>query len=570
MRVLAVVLLAFGLAGGGFAQGIPNLVQAEFYPPRVRLGVGETVPVELRISIAPGWHINSVQPNVPFLIPTELQLVAPPGVVVEVTWPPPERVSLPLSQEPLELYRGDLEVKLVLVGEEGLTAGTVSAVLRYQACDDEVCVPPAELQLALPVEVGATGPGGALPVTGTAPSGQLGRGLLWGIVFAFLLGLGLNLTPCVYPMVPVTVAYFAGGVGRRLLPTLGLAFTYLLGIAITYSLLGVIASLGGGMLGEALRHPGVPIALAILMVLLSLSFFGVYTLRAPAGLLRRLPRGKGGPLSAFLMGAVVGVVAAPCVGPATVALLSYVASRADPFQGFLLFFSLAMGLGLPYVGLALASGKLARLPRSGPWTAWVERLLGLGLLGMALYLVAPLLPDPGLQVGIAILSLTGGIYLFWLGKGIRGRAFQLARAVVLLAGVALAAMSLAPRPEGGLAWAPYQPALLSQTEARGQAVLLYFSADWCLPCRKLTATTFRDREVLARLEALGIAPIKADLTWRGGEVEELRERFSVSGVPTLVFLRGGREVGRLVGYISPQEFLETLSELFPAAGDLSP
>lgn len=570
MRTLGVVLLAFGLAGGGVAQGIPNLVQAEFSPPQVQLGVGETVQVALRISIAPSWHINSVQPNVPFLIPTELRLDAPSGMAVEVTWPPPERVLLPLSQEPLELYRGDLEVKLVLFGEEGLVAGAVSAVLRYQACDDEVCAPPAELQLSLPVEVRTAGSGRALPVTGTTPPGQLGRGLLWGIVFAFLLGLGLNLTPCVYPMVPVTVAYFAGGVGRRLLPTLGLALTYLFGIATTYSMLGVIASLGGGMLGEALRHPGVPIALATLMVLLSLSFFGVYTLRAPAGLLRRLPRGKGGPLTAFLMGAIVGVVAAPCVGPATVALLSYVASRADPFQGFLLFFSLAMGLGLPYVALALASEKLARLPRSGPWTAWVERLLGLGLMGVALYLVAPLLPDPGLRVGTSILSLTGGIYLFWLGKGLGGRVFQLARVVVLLAGIGMATISLAPRPEGGLAWAPYQPAHLAQTEAEDQPALLYFSADWCLPCRKLTATTFQDREVLARLEALGIVSIKADLTWRGGEVEDLRERFSVSGVPTLVFLRGGREVGRLVGYVSPPEFLEALSEFFPAPGDLSP
>ncbi len=566
--MLGAVLLALGVAGGGFAQEIPSLVQAEFSPPRVQLGVGETVQVSLLISIAPGWHINSVQPDVPFLIPTELQVDAPPGVKVEVAWPAPERVSLPLSQEPLELYQGDLEVSLTLFGEEGLAAGALSAVLRYQACNDEVCVPPVELQLSLPVE--ATNLGGEIPVTGTPPSGQLGRGLLWGIVFAFLLGLGLNLTPCVYPMVPVTVAYFAGGVGRRLLPTLGLAVIYLLGIALTYSVLGVMASLGGGMLGEALRHPGVPIALAALMVLLSLSFFGVYTLRAPAGLLRRLPRGKGGPVGAFLMGAVVGLVAAPCVGPATVALLSYVASLADPLQGFLLFFSLAMGLGLPYVGLALASGKLARLPRSGPWTTWVERLLGLLLLGMALYLVAPLLPEPGLKIGIAILALGGGAYLFWTGKGVRGRTFQLARVAVLLVGIALTAISLAPRPGGGLAWVPYRPALLAQAEAENEPVLLYFSADWCIPCRKLAATTFRDREVLAQLDTLGVRPIKADLTWRGGEAEELRERFSVSGVPTLVFLRGGRELGRLVGYVSPQEFLETLTELFPAPGGLSP
>ena len=432
-------------------------------------------------------------------------------------------------------------------------------------------MPPAELRLSLPVEVGAA-PG---PVEGSQAAGlpspeQPGRGILWGILFAFLLGLGLNLTPCVYPLVPVTVAYFAGGVGRRLLPTLGLALTYLLGIALTYSVLGVVASLGGGMLGEALRHPAVPIALAALMVLLSLSFFGAYTLRAPAGLLRRLPRGKGGPVGAFLMGTVVGVVAAPCVGPATVALLSYVASLANPFHGFLLFFSLAMGLGLPYVALALAAGKLTRLPRGGQWTVWVERLLGLLLLGMALYLLAPLLPEPALKAGIVLLSLIGGIYLFWTGRRIRRRAFQLVRAGALLSGIALATASLVPRPNGGLDWVPYQPVLLAQAEAEGQPVILYFSADWCIPCRKLSATTFRDQGVLARLDALEVIPIEADLTWRGGEADELRERFSISGVPTLVSLRGGEEVGRLVGYVSPQEFLEALTEFFPPSQGVPP
>lgn len=401
MRVLGTALLALGLTGIGFAQGIPSLVQAEFSLPRVELGVGETVPVALRISIAPGWHINAVQPRAPFLIPTELRLDTPPGVVVEVTWPAPEQITLPLSQEPLELYRGELEVRLLLSGEEGLTSGTLSAVLRYQACNDEVCVPPAELRLSLPVEVGAA-PG---PVEGSQAAGlpspeQPGRGILWGILFAFLLGLGLNLTPCVYPLVPVTVAYFAGGVGRRLLPTLGLALTYLL--------------------------------------------------------------------------------------------------------------------------------------------------------------------------GIALLSLIGGVYLLWTGRRIRRRAFQLVRAGALLSGIALATASLVPRPNGGLDWVPYQPVLLAQAEAEGQPVILYFSADWCIPCRKLSATTFRDQGVLARLDALEVIPIEADLTWRGGEADELRERFSISGVPTLVFLRGGEEVGRLVGYVSPQEFLEALTEFFPPSQGVPP
>ena len=133
MRILGAVLLALGVAGGGFAQEIPSLVQAEFSPPRVQLGVGETVQVSLLISIAPGWHINSVQPDVPFLIPTELQLDAPPGVKVEVAWPAPERVSLPLSQEPLELYQGDLEVSLTLFDEEGLAGGEFDEEQRIRS-----------------------------------------------------------------------------------------------------------------------------------------------------------------------------------------------------------------------------------------------------------------------------------------------------------------------------------------------------------------------------------------------------------------------------------------------------
>ncbi len=554
------MLVLLGFAGWAQLPLPSQLVQVQLLPGEA-VSPGRETQILVRLDILPGWHINAHAPSQAFLIPTRLELDQPRGFAVEERWPAPQTRRLRIANTPLELYEGQIEVVLrVRVGVD-VAPGVylVRGKLQYQACNDEVCIPPATVELEFPVEVTA---GAVGPAVSGGGGGLWARGFLWAMGAAFLVGLGLNLTPCVYPMVPVTVAFFARTGEQKFSRTLALALSYLAGIALTYSALGSLAALGGGLLGLALQHPAVLALLAAVMVALSLSFFGVYTLRAPAVLLRRLPRAHTGFLGTFLMGAVVGLVAAPCVGPATVALISYVASLGDPLRGFLLFFALSLGLGTPYVGLALLSGKLRRLPTPGPWTVWVEHVLGLFLLGMALYFLSPILPEAGLRAAIAGLAMGGGLFLLVSGIRRRSRVLAVLSTAIAGVGIGLGVWQVLPARDGPeLPWVAYTPAALAQATERGAPVLLYFSAEWCLPCKELAVTTFRDERV--RKELAELVLLKVDLTEEDKGEESLRRRFGVVGVPTIIFLGSGGEVrGRIFGYVNAQAFLTELRKAY--------
>ncbi|MBI4598180.1 MAG: sulfite exporter TauE/SafE family protein, partial [Candidatus Omnitrophica bacterium] len=206
-------------------------------------------------------------------------------------------------------------------------------------------------------------------------------------LFAFLGGLALNLTPCVYPLIPITISFFAGQAQQRVARTALLAVCYVLGLAITYSTLGLVASLTGGMLGATLQQPWVPVFVAMVMVALGLSLCGLFEFRIPAALTSRLGVARTGAVGALIMGLTVGIIAAPCIGPFVLGMLLYVGQLGRPVVGFWLFFALALGLGLPYLFLGIFAGQLHRLPRSGAWLTWVKQALGCVLFGVALYLV---------------------------------------------------------------------------------------------------------------------------------------------------------------------------------------
>ena len=476
----------------------------------------------------------------------------------------------------MALYEGRVVIRVLVAAAEELPPGelTLPGTLRYQACNDEVCLPPEEIPVTIPLQIVPTL--GAVPEASektktTSPPGIIGplleeRGLALVLVAVFLLGLGINLTPCVYPLIPVTVAYFGRGVGGTL-HTLSMALAYRLGLSLTYSGLGVLAALTGQLFGALLRKPWVPALAATVLVLLALSFFGLYQLRPPRFLTRRLPQGKTGLPAAFLMGLFVGAVAAPCVGPATVALLSYVSLTQDVALGFVLFFVFALGLGAPYVVLALLVGKVRNLPRGGAWTVWVERVLGFVLLGTALYFLAPLLPRQVTSWTAGGLAIAGGIYLGWLEHSQGGKVFRAARWAVGLAGVTLGVLVFLPKEEGpGLAWEPYSPEALETAQEEGSPVLLYFYADWCLPCKELAATTFRDPRVIQALQ--GWLLLKVDLTGEGTSPEQgLLRRFQVVGVPTLILWTPGGEQRTMVGYTGPEPFLEAVNALALREGD---
>ena len=411
-----------------------------------------------------------------------------------------------------------------------------------------------QISLARPSGIGAPG------------STLFQSGLLLTLVGVFFGGLALNLTPCVYPLIPITVSYFGG----RSTDKAGLlavhSLFFLLGLAVTNSTLGVVAALTGGLLGSVLQHPAVLIAIATILVGLALSFFGLWELRLPGFLTQAASRSYSGYGGSLFMGLTLGVVAAPCIGPFLIGLLTYVASTGNPYLGFMLFFTLSLGLGIPLATLAFFSGKLDRLPRSGEWMIWVRKLLGWVLVAMAAYFIKPLFSSH--LAGIILLSaviLAAGVHLGfidrttgtfrgfgWLKKGI-------GIALILLATYQIAA-TVTRGP--GVTWQPYSEQLLKKATSVEKPVIIDFYADWCAPCRELEQITFHHPEIV-KLAKNDFVMIKVDLTRKGEPLNEhLLRQYDVRGVPTVVFLdRDGRERRdlRVVDFLPPAQFIKHMA-----------
>jgi thiol:disulfide interchange protein DsbD len=580
-----------------------DLVQASARP--VALVAGGSAQAQLVLRIAPGWHVNANPPSPDYLIPTTVALAGAAGVSVGRTaYPPGTPVKLGFDENPLSVYSGQVSLRIPLSAAPGTANGarTLAGQVRFQSCNDQVCLAPASVPFALAVTVSgggapgaASGPGGPAgardtavargdnaaatpPGAGTtggpaAPGaaqsdagrrlmGALAKGGLWWFLALFVGGLALNLTPCVFPMLGITVSVFGARRRERPLRVLTHAVAYVLGIAVTYSVLGVVAALTGGLFGSALQNPFVNVGLGALFLVLALSMFGLYEMQPPPWMLERLGGADATSLlGIFLSGLAVGVIAAPCVGPFVVAVLALLAQRGDPLFGFETMFAMSLGLGFPYLFLALFSNLLQSLPRSGDWMLWVKKVFGVLLSAIGLYYVLVGLAPRWAEWVLPAALVLGGLYLGFVdrhGSARRGfRAFKWALGVVaVVAGVSSAWMLRAE----GVRFRPYDEAAVQAALAAGTPVMLDFSADWCVPCHELDRGTFTDRRVIER--SRDFAAFKVDLTrYDAPGSKQLRARFGVTGVPeVLFFLPGGGELraARVIGFLPPEPFLERM------------
>jgi thiol:disulfide interchange protein DsbD len=606
---IAVAILAAQGAGPQSATAATMPAQVVELSGSISSDPAGGVAVEARVAIAAGFHINAHRPDADYLIPTVLTLSAEGATFEPPVYPEPEARAFAFSEgRKLLVYDGTI---LIRARGPSLPSGPVRAELRYQACDDERCLPPKTVQATLgPREsaAAAAAPAAGAGTEGAAANpadgdGSTGAGATttrsggwvasWlatatlpaALAMTFVLGLTLNLTPCVYPLISVTVAYFGGQAGtqRRAMP---LAAAYVAGITLSFAALGTSAALFGGIIGAPLQHPAVLIGFAVVFVALSGASFGLYEIRAPQVLLARFGSSSAGIGGALLMGLTMGIVAAPCIGPVVLGLLVYVGAQRDVLRGFLLFLTMGLGMGLPYVVLASAAGSIGRLPRSGEWLRWMNRFFGVLLLGMALYFVAPLLPTPALRAAVVVLLATAGIYLGYLEPSGRTlRAFTAMRRVggALVIGVAawLVLTTSDPAAQAGVAirWQPLTVDALDRAIAARKPAIVEFAAEWCLPCAVMAETTFVDPEV-AR-EAKRFSMLQADVTDSTPQSETLLGRFQVLGVPTIIFYdASGSEVDRVVGYVDAARFaammrrvpsLETTDPTDPTApGDRGP
>ncbi len=480
-------------------------------------------------------------------------------------------MSLGAGTDKLSVFGGALKFEVPLKATTAFKPAPsmlARVTLDYQPCNDNICLRPASIfatiELAEQPRTQAQLPvvGGTDPPDESIVSNIFSRhGSVLGFLFVLLAGIALNLTPCVYPLIGVTIAYFGNQSGSpRRVTTL--ALTYVLGIALMFSSVGVAVAMSGGLFGAALQNPYVLGAIAMMLLTLAASSFGWFSLQPPQWMMSRAGVARPGYVGALGMGLGMGVVAAPCIGPVVLGLLLLVEESRSPLFGFALFFTLAVGLGLPYVALALAAGSIRRLPRSGEWLGWIEQLFGFVLVGLAVYFLDPLSPNHLILRLLPFYAAAVGIYLgFVSAAGRNWRPFWISRLGLGTLSAAAFVYLLIPRTAvAKLDFRPYDATLLAAARSEHKPVVIDFAASWCGPCREMDNTTFVDPQV--RTAAARFVTLRADLTASDGVTDALTRQFKIQGVPTTVFIDSQGQVRkRIAGYIGSRDFVDNLQQI---------
>ena len=554
-----------------------------------KVNVGGQFKIAVKINIKDSWHINSDKPKEDYLIPSQVNIQIPEGFRLEKTnYPPAEEIKLGFSDTPLSAWQGEILIGSLFSVDKNISEGSYKLIINfdYQACNDMTCLPPSSVTDTLIVQVVSSQSVSneinqdefkKIDLSYTDLSSEIKKttesdnsisnmlennGLFLGLLFVFIGGLALNLTPCVYPLIPITIGFFGGQSEGKTIRLFGMGLLFVVGMAVTYSVIGVVTALSGAVFGSLLQNPIVIIIIALIFLILSLSMFGLYEFQLPNSWVAKAGGAKGGFYGAFFMGLTMGIVAAPCIGPFVLGLVTYVAAKADPYLGFLMFFVLALGLGFPYLLLAIFSGKIKKLPRAGEWMDGVKHIFGFILIGMALYFIVPLIPKSFSGYVLPIFMIITAVYLLVfdkLGNSVKGfKNFKIVFSILLMA---LAVYNLLPSADNNsIVWQEYSESKLSGSIGQ-TPVIIDFYADWCIPCKELDAITFSDAKVIE--ESRKFLSLKADMTKSlSPEVESLRNKFKIVGVPTVLILdSNGNEINRITGFVNAEEFINIIKSI---------
>lgn len=463
--------------------------------------------------------------------------------------------------------------------------------IAYQGCTEGFCYPPevkeikvADLPIVQVTDTEKTSEKStALSAQPKAEQDRLAESLFnskYAVFGFFLLGLGLAFTPCVLPMLPLLSAIVIGQNQRpNMWRAFALSFVYVQGMALTYTLLGLIVAAIGLPFQVALQHPYVMIGLSIIFVLLALSMFGVFTLQLPSSLQTKLSllsqQQKAGAFGGvFLMGMIAGLVASPCTSAPLSGALLYVAQSGDLFTGAITLYLLALGMGVPLILITLFGNKI--LPKSGMWMETVKKLFGFVMLALPVFLISRILPD---EWTLRLWAMLGTAFFIWF-------AFQMPKNGTgwLFRILFLVAAMISVKPLQAWVWgessaqSAVENKLVSHVEfkqVKSEAelqqalaennkslVMLDLYADWCVACKEFEKETFSDPRIQKTFGDMLL--LQVDMTKNSEENRALMTKYKVLGLPTILFFnQDGKEIegSRVNGFMPPVEFLQWIEKI---------
>lgn len=568
----ALLLLLAGSAGAGLFDSPLN--QAAEDPPVVAVSLklldgepaaGGRVSLVVVYDVPEGTHMTTTF--------QAIQVDSDPAVVFGAPlFPRPEQAEIPY-------YHGDLMAVLQLSLPDHVGPLLLSVTAEYQLCkegDAALCFPPQEATAALTLDL-APADGPAAPVATEAGPGLQGRllkaldsGSWLAFLLVFLGGILASLTPCVFPMIPITISFIGMNAKGNPLKGFILSLWYVLGIALVYSTLGLVAAAGGSAFGQATQTPVFLGIVAAIIFAMGLSMAGVFDIQLPSGLMSKVGGGRTGFLGPLLMGMAMGLIAAPCVGPIIVVLLTWVATTGSLFLGFWLLFTFAMGLGVLFIVLGTFGGMLP----PGGWMVTVKHFFAIVLFALAPWFLRVWLPDwmPPFLFGLSVVLSVSAWGAFkplaadagareGLAKGVLRLLWFLGLTLVLLGGLRGFAPTLLPAgAEGPVqtaahpepAWVFDEAEGFARAAAEGKPVMMDFWAEWCAACIELDHKTYNQPEVLDLAE--GFVSIKMDMTERS-EINAARTaRYRAIGMPTVIFFDSeGNELERFSGFKNAED-----------------
>ena len=551
---------------------------------------GSTFQIAIVMTFDEGWHANA-NPAGEGLIPTQVELPEHPDLEFgDVVYPEGDVLEIAsIGKAPVYHDQAVIGIQATLGQSAQLQNVELPFKLTYQACSDEQCLLPKTVGVNIPMEIVGTDqpvqPINAeifsslqlnMPqdtLSATSETGEfrqaLSRGYFWAFLLVFTGGILTSLTPCVYPLIPITVSIFGANREASRLKSFLLSVTYVMGIAVMYSILGVAVASTGAVFGQIMANPIVVGFVCAILIALGLSLIGVFELRLPYAVQNRLNTvGGTGFGGAFAMGTVAGLIAAPCTGPALGAVLSFVATTGNTFLGFWLMLTYAIGMGLLFILIGTFSGLISSLPQSGGWMYVLENIFGVVIIAMALYFLKEVVaPLRAVLDNSAPVFIIGGVLLLlgvFLGKFTQrfrdiSRTAKVRKSVGVLAAVfgLFVIVGAFTTVEESLNWTYDETQGLEEARTTNKPAMIDFFATWCGACVELDKFTFSDPRVKSRLE--DFVKIKLDFSRGSEQVEQLKKKYGIVGLPVVLFLDSeGKPLKRLEKFVGPKEFLEII------------